>query len=735
MRIVLPAAIWLAVALAGPTQARADALTLEQRSRLSRYLPRTFPKLESHDPIHVVGLGDSVLAGYTPVPTAWESNNPLFTYPGVFLAALAREFFYPGSVRLMNPPPGGTSKLTEYFGDEISYESVTSPQATVLDGLQRARSDAFLHDPDLVLVQFGTYDAFAKVSVSAYKKTLTEIVSEAQARKADVIVFSPTLVNFGGGSMAWGASRPYAMAAAEVAAESGVMYIDLGQHLSRFGGGANTDTHPVAAMDIIGSRLSRIFHYGPELDRQERLHPSLRASQLLGHQIFEEIKNGPPVSRVSVAGAATHLPEGQVQVNLALRNQSSSKFEGTIGALSVGRSLEPIETAKRLEIPVGEVAQISFVYQRAALGSTAEGEVIHDPLDIAESVSRFSFVLEDTVASQLVDLSLRVGPVAPAWASETSLNVTNRLRVEWALANSTDRLLSGKFQTGLGGGATRAQIGQPTPFSVSPLGVKNVFSAFEFDPQQSAQQIQEQVWLKLDAEDRQARFDRRLEVTRDLVLGEEMQMRQLLPYVNRADDSSRARCSLRFDADAEALFVVVRLSGVSLPSLGTEAALRATLTIDARSQDFVRRFGAVSPIRIYARSEDGSGLTESLPLGCFGDGYNMVLDPGGVKSVLRTDESGDRLLEIRLPRAYFHEHEWQLDSVESMLGVKVEIAVAVPGVPPSDRFPPDNRWVTHEPAIWSDSKRLRGINQRDARGLTTLRLTRTPVRNWSMRVF
>jgi len=101
-------------------------LTLEQRQRLKQYMPRSFAKLEGREPVHVVALGDDIMGGYTPLPSAWESNNPLYSYPGVFLAQLAREFFYPGSVRLLNPAPNGTAKLTDYLGDEISLENFST---------------------------------------------------------------------------------------------------------------------------------------------------------------------------------------------------------------------------------------------------------------------------------------------------------------------------------------------------------------------------------------------------------------------------------------------------------------------------------------------------------------------------------------------------------------------------------------------------------------------------------
>lgn len=227
----------LLLAIAAP-EAGAYPLTLEQRERLKQYLPRTFPKLEDRAPIHVVALGDDVMGGYTPLPSAWESNNPLYSYCGSFLTHLAREFFYPGGVRLLNPPQGGSAKLSEYLGDEIALENLTNIDGTVFDGLRRVHTDALLHDPDLVLVQYGIYDAFTFLSIDTYKRALQEIVETVRTARSDLILFSPPMVNYGGGAMEWGIERPYATAAREVAEANGVLYIDLGRHLSRFGASA-----------------------------------------------------------------------------------------------------------------------------------------------------------------------------------------------------------------------------------------------------------------------------------------------------------------------------------------------------------------------------------------------------------------------------------------------------------------------------------------------------------------
>ncbi|MEM1441168.1 MAG: hypothetical protein AAGF67_02420, partial [Verrucomicrobiota bacterium] len=175
--------------MSAPSALAEYPLTLEQRERFKQYMPRSFPKLEARDPVHVIAIGDSVMGGYTPLPSAWESNNPLFSFTGIFLGELAREFFYPGGVRLVNPPANGTAKLSEYLGDEITLENLTSIDGTVLTGLRRSGTDAYLHNPDLMLVQYGIYDALGRIPIDTYKLALQEIIDIGRRETVDIVIF------------------------------------------------------------------------------------------------------------------------------------------------------------------------------------------------------------------------------------------------------------------------------------------------------------------------------------------------------------------------------------------------------------------------------------------------------------------------------------------------------------------------------------------------------------------
>lgn len=718
-------------------EAVAYPLTLEQRERLKQYIPRSFAKLEGREPVHVVALGDDVMGGYTPLPGAGENNNPLFAYPGIFLSQLAREFFFPGGVHLLNPPAGGTSKVTDYLGDEITFENLTQIDGTALDGLRRAQTDAFLHDPDLLLVQFGIYDAFGFMSIDTFKRALQDTIDAARAVNCDIILFAPSLVNYGGGAMQWGIERPYATAMAEVAGANQVLCIDLGRHLSRYGGGVDPDTHPAAAMEIVADRMERIFDFGPELKVRERVHPSPKVHRFLGEAAFEDLKNGSPPVEMTHTAAASFGADGSIGVSVVVRNQSDSEKKGTMGGLAVGGAFLPSEAGQRFTVPPGTATQLEFRYNRPEVGISRDGSPLFFPLEASDEFGRFSFFFEDSIASRIVDLPVRIGPVTALWNTRQFVNVSDQLRIEWDLVSGSDKSLTGTFQVGMAD-----RIGQPTPFSVSPLGTKTVFSEFAFPAPDGVPLFQQDLWIQLDVDGKVTRFSREMEASRDAVLGEEVAMRAWGDYANDrpavenvAQRRSGETVSVRFDADEKALYAVIRMEGLELPDLGDQAALEAKLFLDARPAGECRTFGAVKPVLVYTKAKDGPGFTPSIELGSFGTGYNLVLDPRGVGSVLRSEGDGTRVLEIRVPRSYLHRHGWGLDSPGAILGARLELTVADSNPKAAVPFPPTNRFETNSATFAYQDRMVRGFHENDARSLMTLRLSRQPVQSWSVRIY
>jgi len=727
----------LLLASLGVEVASGYPLTLEQRQRLRKYVPRSFAKMEARDPMYVVALGDGVMGGFNPIAKPEDQLNPLYGYVGSFLQEVAREFFYTGGTRLVNPPPNGANKLAEYFGSELQLENVTEPEGTMLTGLRRATTDAFLHDPDLILVQYGVFDSIRRVPLEAHKRALQEIIDAARVSKCDIIVIGPTMVNYGGGAMEWGLERPYAIAASEVAARNGVLYLDAGRHLAKFGGGIDPDTEAAAASEILSDRLRSLFEFGPDLTTRERVHLAPRAHESLGLALFRELLDGSPGSEFTIEGISTLNGSGNVGVTLSLRNQGKDEKKGSIGALSASPGLQAVDPSKRFRVAAGNTTELVFAYQRPTVGETRDNGPLLFPFEPGDVTFPVTLILEDTFSSELIQVPLRTGPVMPVWRSTQTLNVDKSLRLNWDLVNGTDRSISGTFTVGFG-----KSIGKAASFSVSPLGTKSVDTVFDFEPPASTQQFQRDVWIEIEAEGIVVRFLRELEATHDVVLGEELAMPSWETYANAPPagiESALRRpvgsASVRFDADADALYMVATLTDFPIPDLGDRAALQARLFLDARPGGEVRSFGVVEPVEIYTRGTDGPGFTPALPLGVFGNGYNLVLNPTGVTSVLTTATDGNRQLEVRVPRSYLHRHEWLLNAPEAMLGMRLELTVADADALAPDPFPASKRFVTHSPTFAWKGQTIYGVYERDARSLTTLRLSRQPVRSWSVRVY
>ncbi len=739
-RVTLQIAVGIAVLCRMATaNLFAYPLTLEQRTRLKQYLPRTFPKLEARDPIHVVAVGDSVMLGYTPLPDAWESGNSIYTYPGVFLEKLAHEWFYTGGVKLLNPPKGGTSSLSQYLGDEIRFENLSAMDGVMLSGIQRTTTDAFLHKPDLLLIQYGVNDALANTSLDTYKRALYETIEAAKQQKTDVIVFGPAIANYGGGAMKWGITRPFTSAAKEICESQGVMFIDLGQHLMRWGGaGVDPDTDPQSAMEIVGDTLEKVFNYGVELEVKEKIHPCLRAHQNLGSSAFQEFLDGPPESDFSVEGVASFEGEGKIGVIMLLRNQSNEEKQGTVGALAIGQGLVPVVPVKRFKIPPGQKAQVEFIYRRTPVGNNRTGGTLYLPLELDDNVCRFPFVLEDTFSSEFLSLPLRVGPVSVAWKSKQFINISDRLRIEWNLINGTDKPLSGEYQIGYGD-----SVAAMVKFSIPPLGNKPYFAEFAFKTAADQFKFQNDVWIEVHSAGKVTRFDRELEASKDIIPGESIPMSSWASYVNAPPVGNEkaamtrpdGKASVRFEVDETSLHVITQMDGITIPNNGKGAALRAILSIDARPTGEVRDFGFINPIVIYTRGTDGPGYTMPLELGTFGNGYNMILDSRGITSQLASGERGERTLNIRIPKTFLHRIDWKKISPDSVLGVKLELTPADPLANPSNPFDFKNSYVTNSASFNFRNKTVRGLGSKDARGLTTLRFSKEPVSTWSVRLY
>ncbi|MCB1234074.1 MAG: SGNH/GDSL hydrolase family protein [Verrucomicrobiae bacterium] len=727
MRKLSGPAVFLAFLLvATAASAEAYPLTLEQRARLKEFLPRTFGVLDAQGPAYVVALGDSVTWMY-----AQDENNGnmLLSYLSAFCHELSREFFYPGGVKLLNPEKGMPDKLKAHLGNEIWLENLAVPGRCALDAVQRVTTDAFLNDPDLVVVNFGINDSVRGHSLESYRKALQRVVDECRAHRADVIIMAPNLIRSSPGPTGYGLTRTYATVAAEVARENKVLFCDLGRVVARSGGSIPTGAEPEALMSMFGDRLARMFDFGNPRQLPESLHPNEKTHEMMGKAFYQELLNGPPPRQFSVNGRGRFIDGEKVEVELSLRNQSDVERAGVLTALAMGQFLEPVEPYHAFTLKPGQNVSIKIPYQRIRRSKNDDVRPVHMPTEIGDSNLRLSYFLADGEGSDLYDLVTRLEPVGVVWTAQRFTNVTDSIQFLWNLVSGSDRDVRGHYVIGMGGIKS-----QPTEFSLPPLGLKKFQAKFPFTPPPGAARIKQPVWLEIEVDGKTFRFDREIEITRDIVLGKKVSMSRFDAY--SGDEKVGAEelapgtpgVLFRADADEQAVFFSFDFEGLEFVPVPNDESLTVDISLDARPPDQVGTFGFVDKLRIVAGVPDTSVRVEKPQLAAFGDGYNMVLDPAGFGVMLRTKSPESRRLEVKIPRQYLFRHPWNLDQPGAVMGINVNLFLNVLDTAGGQAMAPgDRRFVLTAPRLDMGASAY----FRDARSLATLRLTSKDAGTWT----
>ncbi len=735
--IVTVCTLWCGLAMAYPP-------TLEQRLRLQTYLPQTFIKLESRDPVHVVALGDGNLQGYTLDPAERASGDALSSFSGVFLHKLAQEFFYTGGVRQLNAPSGVRAKVDESKGPEIWLETLASPGQKILTGLQRVRADAFLHKPDLIIIQYGMADALDRTSMFSFRLTLYRLLEECRQQNTDVILLGPTPINKGSGAMEWGITRPYAAAVEGMAQAQNLLYLDPGNILiGPWGGAADPQAAPLAGTAVIGDRLRRMFFIsGAANPNSGDRYLNQRAHEHLGSSLFYQLIDGVPKSDFVLAGTATLNAQGEVEVAVSMRNVSKAQKSGIVGAMTIG-GLRPKIAAQRYDVAPNQSASLSFTYGRPSVGKSAENKDVLYPLELNDESIRFPFVVEDGQKSEFLELPLRLRPVSIAWKSPQHIDVSQQIALQWDFVNGTDKAIQGTYKVGIG-----SAISEARGFSVAALSKDGASAILPLEVPGNTGCFQNHLFVEVSVGGASYRFTREFEASRDLVLGEKTLLSAAKTYAAgpstpRSVQPGGWNPSVYFDAlskksgNADAgLYAVVDLSGLQLPATrGDSPALRVELTIDARNspdgdvrQGRARDYGVVSPITIDFPSSGGKGKVYSIPVGAFGDNQNLSYPSSGIGAVLR-----DQKVQLRVPKAFLNQHDWSMDE-GSIMGVGVTVSIADPSQPGAP-FTIDRSYQLNSPTLYYQNEAVRGMSEQDARSLSTLRFSRTPVDTWSVRIY
>ncbi len=721
-RILVFLTIWVLGQALLPKTADAYPLTEAQEERLRRFIPRSFAKLQNREPVHILVLGDSISTMYSPDDA---NGNWHLAYHREFAFQLSREFFYPGEVRLINPPKGLPEKKNDLLGDEILLENRAIAGRCAIDALQRVYTDAFVNDPDLVMIEYGINDAMTELTLDTYAAALNSTIDECQRYGLDVIVLGPNMVKQAPGPTEWGLVRSHASVAREVARQQDVLFVDLGEALARVEG-VSAGRDPQEAIEEVGKKMEWIFDYGSSVTAEERIHPNRKAHEMMGQVIFEQLMNGEPPYPYGIVAKASFKDESTMETTVTVKNTSDVVRKGYLGALAVRRCLTPVNPYQSFELKPGQSTSFEISYLHRGR-SEDRGNLDYFPLEPADSRIRFPFILADEKQSCVLTATSPVLPVGVIWQTGLDMTVTDKIRLTWRFVNPGKEPVEGTYRISLGDSNAGGR------FSIEPGGDRKFFAEFNFRPEPGMVRQRMPVDLNVETAGRKFDFNRDMEVTKDLVLGEVVALSQFEEYVNEGVGRQEVApgkpgVTLRADVDEKWMYYIFDFHNVDLVSSPDSSSIIADINIDARDSAECRQFGFVDKIRVATNAEDGPGRVDNPQMAVFGNSYNYQISADGIACVMQTMTDGNRRLSVRIPRAYFYRHSWVTDpaaGLNGIMGLNVNLSLLSVDAEGVSSYPPDKRFTLAASDLYL----------RDPRGFITLRLSRTPVETWSARLY
>ncbi len=709
-----------------PPIARAIDVDAETEARLKKFLPNAYPKLAARAPVHIVSVGDSVTHGFSYDELRY---SVLQAYPGVFASGLAKEFFYTGGVRDLDPEGDNPEKLEESLGPEITVQNFSRNGAEASFAFAPLTTDAFDQHPDIVMVMFGINDSHNNVPLGMFAETFVEIAKIIRARGADPIFVGPSPTLDADPRFHLGLSRPYTSVLRDVCERAGVFFADSEQLIL-------SATHrsfamdPATAFDTMVDQAKVAFDHGG--GTEDFVHPAPEGHKLLGEAMAESLLRGLPASRYAASAKIRDDGQGGYVVDATVQNLGNMAIDAVlcpIGLEGVALPKAPDgkptpDVAVALEAGASPTATIAYS-PYPAFGHGREGDA--DAFAGIEEFVRTAFILVDEKEARIVDVNATIEPVAVVWGQGNALNLSDRFTVNAELANTSGAPLSGTYKAEWAGQVVEGKV------EVAPGGRQPIELIFEF-PSRGNLTVRDLVRLTVSTGGTDHRFQRELEASQNMGLGIDYPLFPIASYSLGATGDAllpsgeEPSMTLRAEADADALYLIFDIEGYSLVDSGDFPAANIDLFLDGRYYKNQGTIGYVHRIEIVAPA-DGSGSIKPLPLGALGNGYDRPIDVKNIPVKVSATGGGKHRIAVTIPRAYLYLHEWALGNGNSSVGLKTVVVLN----DPADFAPDASPLLPRDKRVFARSWSAMGRN--DARGLPQLELTTKPTGRWSVRVY
>lgn len=668
--------------------------------RLQKFVPRTYAKLSERKPVHIVTVGDDLvdMAGYGD-----DAGNQLLSWPARFVDELAREFFYPGGVRLIQPNRGKPDRVVGRAGPDITLRVLATRGAGIQKALPLLATFGFESSPDLVIVSFGLQDSLSAADPMLFAKSLREIIDTVKAKGSDILLVGPALTIADPEEASLAATRPYAGMMREEAQQSGIAFADLGDAASLIRLEAETET-PEQVFDDVAKQYRRYFAW-PGV--QDFLHPQASLHRKMGALVFkaltEEAADAP--WKLSAVGASFTAAD-QFTASYDLTNTSKSDANFTLLPLKLPRWM-PKDADAQVELKAGKSQRMTITYQRDNAAAVTRFPAFpgHEP------VLRLPLLIASGGRVKVDELASPVQPLAVMWKLDTLPNQAATFTLDNVVLNTSGKDLAGvSWETEWNGQKKSGKLDLAKGASTT------LALTFDLPQAPGLRAVQGALVLNVVVDGVSLRWERTIAAAQNLGLKQDIPL--------SAMKAGKGAVNMRVDADATSLFMTFDLEKPDLESDAAGTALVAQLSLDARSYGKRLLSGSTEFIQVQASAEDGAGDVAPIAPWAFGTGYGMRFDSAGVQARLTSSPQGTRRLSITLPRSYLYLHEWALGNGNSQLGINARLSLWQG--PHDDQkvggFPPDRTFVLTQ----------NGRARDDAEGLAVLELTDKPTTRWSV---
>lgn len=745
------------VMMAAFSHAASYEITPDQDDRLQKAIPRTYAKLQKRAPVHVICIGDSVMNmyGYDA-----DAGNVLKAWSGVLLQELADQFIYTGGVRLVKPAKGQPEKLHPISGPEITLQNFSRGGKLAFHALQPLGTVAFENKPDLVVISDGINDANFGEDLASYRRHLQAMIDLVRAQGADLILCGPSLTLSEQPESGLAVTPPYADVMREVAEASGVFYADLGdlawlvkldernrqtrlpkkveapatdgktaeikpvtpaiQNPVADDADLDPDKKAVKIFQQIVQSLKLSFDHGTTVDW---VHPNTAAQRNLGRRVYAELLNGPKSAPWKISQASVQF-ENSTQGVLTYRIENTTTTDQIVTLLPLITSdWIPQDAPTRIDLKAGKKGDVKITY-KAAHEPGAAGTASASLFSLRDSFLRLPIMTVGHEMARIEIVRAVIAPLAIVWDTGTKFNQAGVTDLEGRIINNSDQAVSGKWEATWLGQSVTAEF-KVEPRAESPFKVSLKMP----DANTTAARQKGTLAFAVNSDNKTVRFDREVEIVRNLGLKEALPLLAIDSYVRDQvpkpplPNPTVPGVAFKADADAESLYLTWDIFGQNLQDnpAGTGAMI-VEVSLDARSYGKRQNPGSTDPIRMAVGAADGDAKLSSLPPWCFGNGYGMFYDVKMVKAKLSSRPDGSRRLTLTLPRTYLYLHEWSLQNGNSQLGINTSVQIWQTAA--------DNTGSYQAYVLTSN-----GRHRDDAESLAVLELANKSTGRWTVRLY